>query len=206
MGIKERVIKACRELILDYGYRGFSMDQLASQAGVSKRTLYRYFASRDAVIEATLDLFMQSMAEFADGLLETEKDPVALIKAMFTAVTTQGQFVLNPRSMDDLRRFYPHLWTIIDDFRQERLRSIFALFSSRGYIKGQEQVNPTIALQVLSSSIQNVLNPDFLLNNGLSFQEACLDLSRLLLYGFLGSSYIDEASLQEATDSLQRLG
>lgn len=199
MGIKERVIKACRELILDYGYRGFSMDQLASQAGVSKRTLYRYFASRDAVIEATLDLFMQSMAEFADGLLETEKDPVALIKAMFTAVTTQGQFVLNPRSMDDLRRFYPHLWTIIDDFRQERLRSIFALFSSRGYIKGQEQVNPTIALQVLSSSIQNVLNPDFLLNNGLSFQEACLDLSRLLLYGFLGSSYIDEASLQEAT-------
>jgi len=199
VGIKERVIKACRELILDYGYRGFSMDQLASQAGVSKRTLYRYFASRDAVIEATLDLFMQSMAEFADGLLETEKDPVALIKAMFTAVTTQGQFVLNPRSMDDLRRFYPHLWTIIDDFRQERLRSIFALFSSRGYIKGQEQVNPTIALQVLSSSIQNVLNPDFLLNNGLSFQEACLDLSRLLLYGFLGSSYIDEASLQEAT-------
>ncbi len=206
MGIKERVIKACQELILEYGYRGFSMDQLASQAGVSKRTLYRYFASRDAVIEATLDSFMQSMAEFADGLLNTEKDPVALIKAMFTAVTTQGQFVLNPRSMDDLRRFYPHLWTIIDDFRQERLRMIFALFSSRGYIKGQEQVNPTIALQVLSSSIQNVLNPDFLLNNGLSFQEACLDLSRLLLYGFLGSSYIDEASLQEATDSLQRLG
>lgn len=199
MGIKERVIKACQELILEYGYRGFSMDQLASQAGVSKRTLYRYFASRDAVIEATLDSFMQSMAEFADGLLNTEKDPVALIKAMFTAVTTQGQFVLNPRSMDDLRRFYPHLWTIIDDFRQERLRMIFALFSSRGYIKGQEQVNPTIALQVLSSSIQNVLNPDFLLNNGLSFQEACLDLSRLLLYGFLGSSYIDEASLQEAT-------
>ena len=188
MGIKERVIKACQELILEYGYRGFSMDQLASQAGVSKRTLYRYFASRDAVIEATLDSFMQSMAEFADGLLNTEKDPVALIKAMFTAVTTQGQFVLNPRSMDDLRRFYPHLWTIIDDFRQERLRMIFALFSSRGYIKGQEQVNPTIALQVLSSSIQNVLNPDFLLNNGLSFQEACLDLSRLLLYGFLGSS------------------
>ncbi len=206
MGIKERVIKACQELILEYGYRGFSTDQLASQAGVSKRTLYRYFASRDAVIEATLDSFMQSMAEFADGLLNTEKDPVALIKAMFTAVTTQGQFVLNPRSMDDLRRFYPHLWTIIDDFRQERLRMIFALFSSRGYIKGQEQVNPTIALQVLSSSIQNVLNPDFLLNNGLSFQEACLDLSRLLLYGFLGSSYIDEASLQEATDSLQRLG
>jgi AcrR family transcriptional regulator len=206
VGIKERVIKACQELILEYGYRGFSMDQLASQAGVSKRTLYRYFASRDAVIEATLDSFMQSMAEFADGLLNTEKDPVALIKAMFTAVTTQGQFVLNPRSMDDLRRFYPHLWTIIDDFRQERLRMIFALFSSRGYIKGQEQVNPTIALQVLSSSIQNVLNPDFLLNNGLSFQEACLDLSRLLLYGFLGSSYIDEASLQEATDSLQRLG
>ncbi|MEN6390370.1 MAG: TetR/AcrR family transcriptional regulator [Syntrophomonas sp.] len=188
MGIKERVLKACQELILDYGYRGFSMDQLASLAGVSKRTLYRHFANRDAVIEATLNAFMQRMAGFADGLIQNEKDPVALIKAMFTAITTEGQFALNPRSMDDLRRFYPHLWIMIDDFRQERLRSIFALFNSQGYIKNAEKVNPAIALQMASSAIQNVLNPDFLLNNNLSFQEACLDLSKIMLYGLLGSS------------------
>lgn len=202
MDIKERVINACQVLILDYGYRGFSMDQLASQAGVSKRTLYRHFASRDAVIEATLDSFMQSMAELADALIQNEKDPVALIKAMFTAITTKGQFALNLRSMDDLRRFYPHLWTKIDDFRQERLRRIFALFSSQGYTKSAEEVNPAIALQVVSSAIQNVLNPDFLLNNGISFQEASLALSRILLHGLLGSFYINDIPLMDSKADL----
>lgn len=205
MGIKERVIKACQELILDYGYRGFSMDQLAGQAGVSKRTLYRHFGSRDAVIEAALNSFMQSMAELADDLIKTENDPLVLINTMFTTVTTKGQFALNPRSMNDLRRFYPHLWTIIDDFRQERLRSIFTLFFSRGYIKGLEQVNPAIALKMISSSIQNILNPDFLLNNGLSFEDACHDLSRLLLFGFLGSSTMDNAVLK-SSDPFQSSG
>lgn len=204
MGIKERVINACQELILDYGYRGFSMDQLAGRAGISKRTLYRHFGSRDAVIEAALECFMQSMAEYADSLIKTEKDPVALIKTMFTAITTRGQFALNPRSMDDLRRFYPHLWVIIDDFRQERLRSIFALFSSQGYLKNTDQVNPTIALQVVSSAIQNVLNPDFLLNNGLSFQDACLDLSRILLHGLLGTS--GDIPLQNDTEAFRCSG
>lgn len=199
MGIRERVIIACQDLILDCGYRGFSMDQLASRAGVSKRTLYRHFASRDAVIEATLDAFMQNMAELSDILINTEKDPVALIKAMFTAVTTRGQFALSTRAMDDLRRYYPHLWTIIDGFRQERLKLIFNLFASRGYIQGPEQVNPTLALKVISSSVQNILNPDFLLNNGLSFEEACLDLSRLLLYGFLGTSIVSDTSLKEGS-------
>ncbi|MEQ8173818.1 MAG: TetR/AcrR family transcriptional regulator [Syntrophomonadaceae bacterium] len=202
MGIKERVLKACQELILDYGYRGFSMDQLASLAGVSKRTLYRHFASRDAVIEATLNAFMQKMAGVADSLIQNEKDPVALIKAMFTAITTEGQFALNTRSMEDLRRFYPHLWIMIDDFRQERLRSIFALFSSQGYIKNVEQVNPSIALQVVSSAIQNVLNPDFLLNNNLSFQAACLDLSKIMLYGLLGSSGEDGLQTGGGKESL----
>lgn len=195
MGIKERVINACQELILDYGYRSFSMDQLANKAGVSKRTLYRHFASRDAVIEATLDSFMQSMAEFADHLIQYEKDPMALIKAMFTAITTKGQFALNPRSMDELLRYYPYLWHKIDAFRQERLRNIFSLFSSLGYIKGDDLVNPAIALQVVSSAIQNVLNPDFLLNNGISFQEASLGLSQVLLHGLLGTSFINEVRL-----------
>lgn len=199
MGIKERVINACQELILDHGYRGFSMDQLAARAGVSKRTLYRHFANRDAVIEAALLSFMQSMANAANNFIQQEKDPVALIKEMFSTITTRGQFALNPRSMDDLRRFYPHLWTMIDEFRQERLRSVFARFSSQGYIRGDDQINPTIALQVVSTAIQNVLNPDFLLNNGLSFQEASLGLSKILLYGILGSSSTSDSQLNDNT-------
>lgn len=56
MDIRERIIKACRDLAVEQGLRGFTMDELAQRAGLSKRTVYRYFDSKQAIIQASLDI------------------------------------------------------------------------------------------------------------------------------------------------------
>lgn len=185
---QDRIIQACQELIMEYGYKNFSMNQLALRAGVSKRTLYRYFASKDKVIEECLDCFMQSMAESVENMLEKESDPARLINMIFSALIAKSNFALNPRSINDLHRHYPHLWIKIDKFRQDRIHYIFSTLSARNNRQLFNNTDPRIALAVISASVQAVLNPDFILDNGITFQDAARQLSQLFLCAFVKSS------------------
>ncbi|MGE5396811.1 MAG: TetR/AcrR family transcriptional regulator, partial [Chitinophagales bacterium] len=75
MNIRDRILNACQELARIQGFYSMTMDELAERAGVSKRTLYRYFRSKEEVIEATLDQFMNEMATEADRLLAGNEQP-----------------------------------------------------------------------------------------------------------------------------------
>ena len=48
------ILKAAKEIFLAEGYVQTSMDRVASEAKMTKQTLYRYFSSKDVLFEATL--------------------------------------------------------------------------------------------------------------------------------------------------------
>ncbi|WP_424975169.1 TetR/AcrR family transcriptional regulator [Dinoroseobacter sp. S124A] len=50
-----RILTAAFRLFFRRGYSRVSMDEIASEAGVTKRTLYNHFASKDALIGAVMD-------------------------------------------------------------------------------------------------------------------------------------------------------
>lgn len=47
------------QVFLEKGYKGASMQRIAEQAEVSKRTLYKHFPTKDAVLSEVLGLFME---------------------------------------------------------------------------------------------------------------------------------------------------
>src|SRR6476661_4495912 len=73
---RERIISAANRLFYNDGIRGVSVDAVAAKAGVTKRTLYYHFKSKDELVAAylagrdqpNLALFRQWFAEADDGL------------------------------------------------------------------------------------------------------------------------------------------
>jgi len=73
---RERIISAANALFYNDGIRGVSVDAVAAKAGVTKRTLYYHFRSKDDLVAAylagrdqpNLALFKQWFAEKDDGL------------------------------------------------------------------------------------------------------------------------------------------
>lgn len=49
------IVMAAKKLFLTEGYRSSSMDRVATQAGVTKQTVYRYFASKAELFRATME-------------------------------------------------------------------------------------------------------------------------------------------------------
>jgi TetR/AcrR family transcriptional regulator, cholesterol catabolism regulator len=52
---KERILLKAEELFMQYGIRSVSMDDIANSLGMSKKTLYQYFADKDELVEGVVD-------------------------------------------------------------------------------------------------------------------------------------------------------
>ncbi|MEE9408416.1 MAG: TetR/AcrR family transcriptional regulator [Polaribacter sp.] len=51
--MKEKIIEKASELFLNLGFKSVTMDEIASELGISKKTLYKYFSNKHALVEET---------------------------------------------------------------------------------------------------------------------------------------------------------
>ena len=58
--MKEIILKKSLELFTKNGFKSVTMDEIANELGISKKTIYQYFASKNALVEATVDFVFDS--------------------------------------------------------------------------------------------------------------------------------------------------
>jgi AcrR family transcriptional regulator len=61
---RDRIQEKANEMFMRYGIRSVSMDDIAGQLGMSKKTLYQYFSDKDELVDAV----MQAELRVAKGL------------------------------------------------------------------------------------------------------------------------------------------
>lgn len=84
---RERVLKAAAYLFYQEGIRAISVDTIAERAGVTKKTVYYHFASKDDLIAAYLTGRDQpNLAAFARWLREAEGSLPERIETVFTRI------------------------------------------------------------------------------------------------------------------------
>lgn len=185
MDIKARIISSCRDLISKKGFRNWTVDQLTADAGVSRRTLYRYFDSKDEIIAAVIDTFLSESAEVIDNILVKENNPADIIKRIIQHIYTKGKFITHPQSLEDLKIYYPYLWDKIDAFRTKQISKVITVFIQSGQNEILKNTDPRIVNTVFIAAIQAVISPAFILENNLPFEETISQLSRFLTAVFL---------------------
>ena len=60
---KDRILLKAEELFMQFGIRSVSMDDIANNLGMSKKTLYQYFADKDELVEAVVDGHIKGIQE-----------------------------------------------------------------------------------------------------------------------------------------------
>ena len=84
MTTKERILEAAAKLFYRDGVRAVSVESIAGKAGVTKRTLYYHFRSKDDLIAAYLDERDQpNLALFQRWFAEAEGGPAERVEAIF---------------------------------------------------------------------------------------------------------------------------
>ena len=78
----ERLVEVAREVFREQGYDA-SLDEVAKRAGVGAGTLYRHFPSREVLLDAIMQSWVDRVGEAADKMLALEGSPRDLLLAWF---------------------------------------------------------------------------------------------------------------------------
>lgn len=183
--IKNRIINSFILLAPKKGIYRLSMDDLAAEAGISKRTVYRYFSSKDELIEAAVDKIINEVSSYIINIIkESNTSDEALTKLLNSFLNIASKYI-NSQLMEDMRTHYPHVWRRIDESRARHAVLIVNSLYKKNEQSDLKIINPLIAAEVVKASIQAVLTPDFILRNNLTSEDTLKQLITIFKTGFL---------------------
>jgi AcrR family transcriptional regulator len=179
---RQRIITACKEIVLVQGFSGFTMDDLTVRAGISKRTIYRYFNSKEEILESVLEQFLTDVRRSMDQAVEKADDPLEkMMNVMFSI--TQNLRVIQPLLLYDIHKHYPHLWEKVEQFRNSNIPEILEsiLVNNEKYFNSN--INQKVFTTALLASIRAVANPTFILESNLTPEEVVRSLFAIFIHG-----------------------
>ncbi|HET9429663.1 MAG TPA: TetR/AcrR family transcriptional regulator, partial [Chitinophagaceae bacterium] len=105
MEAKERILMKAAELYMQYGVRSVSMDDIANHLGMSKKTLYHYYADKDELVEVVVDAHINKIQ---GDCLDCRKDALNAVHEIFiTMDRIMAEFNnMNPMLLYDLEKFH----------------------------------------------------------------------------------------------------
>ncbi len=166
------------------GFSGVTVDELASHTGISKRTIYRYFKSKDEIIESVFEEFMNDIRQIIFKSLDSSDNPVEKIINVVIGIA-QNVRIVQPPMLYDLQKHYPHLWERLEEFRTRNVQHVFETIITNNHNHFNQNINPKIFTTALLAGIRAVANPAFIIENNLTPEETVRSLFSIYLYGIL---------------------
>ena len=71
---KDKIVEAARNLFYRYGFKKVSMDEIANEAGVTKRTIYMYFKSKEDLLKYFIQEEIENMKEIVEEVEKKNND------------------------------------------------------------------------------------------------------------------------------------
>ena len=161
---RQHIIKTAGEMFFRLGIRSVSIDDICHELGMSKKTFYVYFASKDELVEQLLQANLDFVAQKIEGILATEdfRKVVSGVVKTQREKEAQGDVRRVPQLVYDLKKYYPRQFEDFQHKAFEMQKNFIAQFLERGIANGLVRANLNIELtSVLFAKIYSDALRDF---------------------------------------------
>lgn len=92
---KQELLKIAYRMFIENGYENTSIDEIIAEAGIAKGTYYYYFESKEATLEAVIDMMIEEEVGRAKEALETSLPvPQKLVSVIYSLRPAQDEQVI----------------------------------------------------------------------------------------------------------------
>lgn len=137
---KEQIIEAARNLFHQFGFKKVSMDEIAKEAGVTKKTIYMYFSSKEELLKYFIQEEITNMEEIVEEVEANNTDPFeAVNQAIYkilqyrkhqdflNIIAKEAEWLRNPVIIESLN--------LIDNKIQNYIRTKLQSAKEKGFIE-----------------------------------------------------------------------
>jgi AcrR family transcriptional regulator len=161
---RQRILAAAGGLFFNRGFAKVTVDEIAAELGISKKTLYQHFASKEALLQAVVRGMLTAVAAEVESLIGDERmDFMDKLIGLMRLITARVSRISKPFA-DDMQRHAPELWQEIQEFRHKKVMANFGRLVRKGQAMGvfRKDLDPELLTVIYAATIQGVVNPQTL--------------------------------------------
>lgn len=182
-----RVVAVARQHFLSHGYRHVTMDELARELGMSKKTLYAAFPSKTALLEAVLvEKFRQVEEDLARITSRCSSDVLGSLRQLLACMQRHTDEI-KPPFVRDMRREPPDVFKRVEERRRAVIQRHFGTVLREGRKTGiiRKDIPTNLILEILLSAVQAIMNPSKILELALTPKTGYAAIVTVVLEGVM---------------------
>ena len=183
---RARIVSGARRHFFAHGFRSVTMDDVAKELGMSKKTLYASFTSKKALLEAAiLDKFSELEGDL-ERITSRRLDFSAKLHRLLECFQHHANEI-QPSFVRDMRREAPDVFQLVEARRREHIERHFGRLLEQGRRAGlvRRDIPAHVILETLLGAIQAVVNPAKVQELRLTPTTALLMVMNVVLEGAL---------------------
>ena len=184
MEVKERILQKSNELFNRYGIRSVSMDDIAAQLGISKKTVYQYYTDKDELVDAVFTEIMDGNREQCVICSQTGKDAIHEIFLSFDMVEDMLSN-MHPSVLFDMQKYHAGTFKKFNDYRNHFLFKMIKQNIEKGIEEGlyRDEIDVEILSRYRLHSIMMSFDSNVFPNNKTQLLYIEQQLLEHFLYG-----------------------
>ena len=188
----KEIIEKVSGLYLKYGIKSVTMEDVARELGISKKTLYQYFKDKDDLVKKVVDFHMdmqhKSMKDFASAKMNAIEELLMVSKFISDFLKR-----INPSVTYDIQKYYPEIWKNITSNRRDHIYNQIKDNMKRGIKEGlyRKDLNIEIIAHFYLLRLDTASTLDLLTEDKYSYEEIFTAFFRYHIRGIANQKGID---------------
>jgi len=184
---RQRIVDAARGHFFSHGFRSVTMDDLAVELGISKKTLYAYLPAKFDLLQAVLaDKLTSVEATLKEVTRAHPQDFPATLRKLL-AGTQRELNEIKPPFVRDMRQKAPDIFKLVERRRAALIQRYMGKFFVDGQRLGmvRKDVPVKLIIEILLAMVQSIMNPPKMEELGMMPQEGYAGILKIVLEGAL---------------------
>jgi len=184
---RRRIIAGARRHFFANGFRSVTMDDLADELGMSKKTFYQHFRSKEDLVKSVMNSKFDEAAADLDRVSDSTSGDFPATLEQLLATIKRHTDEIQPLFLRDIRRSAPELFQLVEQRRRQLIHrhfgKLFAAGRKAGHIR--QDIPAELMIEILLGAVQSVINPPKLAELGLTPKTAFAAILKVTLRGVM---------------------
>lgn len=138
METREKIVEKAAELYMQFGIRTVTMDDIARDLSISKKTIYQYFKDKRELVNTICSTSLEIEEKRFAGATEESENSVHELMLVSKCLRESMQ-EMKVNIMNELRKFYPDAWKMYSTFKsgvmKESIMNVIIRGKKEGYFR-----------------------------------------------------------------------
>jgi len=183
---KEKILIVARDKFFQHGFRRVSVDEIAGELGISKKTFYQFYEGKDELVAHIVERMKREVKTKMEGIVSQSDSFIDKLNKMM-AFMGQTVSLVGTVFAQDLYKHKHEVWKGIQDFRRKRITDTFSRLLAEGVSQGylKKEMNHRVFLMAYLGAVENIMQPNVLSQESFSARDALQAIVRIFFTGIM---------------------